>query len=163
MLPAGHKFSELNFLRKFRKSEPECVAFQFPWRCGSATGAPLGHSINKVYSECPTRGHPSRCEGTRGFQCLTRPFGAPRFDRKRVRSKRVGHSIARACGRSVPNGGHQWKISDRVTKGSATIPIGYCRYPTGTLVPIGTKVPIAKNNVYLKRNNSGGSRYYTTI
>ena len=141
MLPARHKFSELNFLRKFRKSEPECVAFQFPWRCGSATGAPLGHSINKVYSEC-----------------LTRPFGAPRFDRKRVRSRRVGHSIARACGRSVPNGGHQWKISDRVRGAARSIPIGYCRYPTENLW-----FPIAKNNVYLKRNNSGGSCYYTTI
>ena len=28
------------------------------------SGAPAGHSINKVYSECLTRRHPSRCEGS---------------------------------------------------------------------------------------------------
>ena len=39
----------------------------------------------------------------RGDEWDTRPFGAPRWepnDRKRVRSRRVGHSIARACDRS---------------------------------------------------------------
>ena len=60
------------FTQKTLKSEPECVAFQFPvppQRDERALkilnpeeilisnyvcfGAPLGHSINKVFSECP--------------------------------------------------------------------------------------------------------------
>ena len=47
----------------------------------------------------------------RAIECPTRPFGAPRWepdDRKRVRSRRVGHSIA--SGRTHC-GGHQWKIA----------------------------------------------------
>ena len=46
---------------------------------------------------------------------------------------------------------NMFNVTRSVTQKTSGSPFGVRRYP------------IAKNNVYLKRNNSGGSCYYTTI